>query len=153
MSRSESLMNRGFIKRNEKLISVSLIAAVILIWAAVLFTDYNSPAPGKYHSLESYEGCHIEYGPSECIDGNLVTSFYNPGTEALTSVSMNFRDGEDVDIYNCNETLESESAGTLTTVPCTEDMDTEKVWLVWCCGDECSDTYMTNISADLALIY
>lgn len=146
-------MDSRFIKRNEKIISVSLLAAVILVWSAVFLSDYQPVSTGTYHSLQSYEGCHIEYGPSECVNGNLVTSFYNPGTEDLTKVSMHFREGEDVDIYNCNETLKSESAGTLTTVLCAEEVGTENIWLVWCCGNECSDTYMTNASDDLTLIH
>ncbi len=151
MSRSDK-RTEGFIKRNERLISLSLIAAVILVWSAIFLLE-PQPIPGRVHSLESYEGCHIEYGISECINGSLVTSFYNPGTEDLTMVSMHFRDGEDVDTYNCNEILESETAGTLTTVTCTSDINISNVRLVWCCGDNCSETYMKEPSDDLTLIY
>jgi hypothetical protein len=149
-------MDSRFIQRNEKLISLSLLAAVILVWTLVFFTEfpYHQPTvPFTDYSLELYEGCHIEYGRSECIDGNLVTSFYNSGNEDLTNVSMHFREGEDIDIYNCNEILEPDTTGTLTTIPCTGDVDMSKIWLVWCCGDECSDTYMTEVSDDLTLIY
>jgi hypothetical protein len=98
------------------------------------------------------EGCYIEYGRSECIDGNLVTSFFNPGTEDLRRVSMYFYIGDDVDIYNCREPLAPGDPGTLTTIHCTADLDTSRVKLEYCCGEECHETMMDDPSDDLSLV-
>jgi len=142
-------MSKKKSNKREVWISLTLIIAIVLVWSFVLFMEIPQQSTLRLDQSE----CVIEYGHSECIDGNIVTSFYNPSERDITKVSMYFREGEDVDIYNCKEILLPDSTGTLTTVPCTEDMNTDNIWLVWCCGDECSDTYMEDISDDLSLIY
>jgi hypothetical protein len=148
-------MSKKFIERNEKTISLITIIAVILIWVSVFIlgnppqTEYDIPIPP---SSEKLEGCYIEYGSSECIDGSLVTPFFNPGTEDLRRVSMYFYSGEDVDIYNCAEPLIPGDPGTLTTIPCAADMDTSRVKLEYCCGEDCYETMMDDPSEDLSLV-
>jgi hypothetical protein len=162
--------------RNERRISLTLLAAVLLLWAAVFLmenpppigiplhpplqpdaiisgSDSNMP-PGEItlDLSQSFEGCCIEYGLSECIDGYLVTPFYNSGDRILTRVSMHFYDGEDADIYNCREPLMPSITETLTTIPCNNDIDTSEVMLEWCCGEECSEAYMDEPSGDLSLV-
>lgn len=148
------MAKKSFLERNERRLSLALLAAVVLVWIAVLLTEAPPSAggPPQTNLSQAYEGCHIEYGFSECIDGSLVTPFYNPGNKDLTRVSMYFYDGEDVDIYNCREPLRPGISETLTTIPCTADIDMSEVRLEWCCGDECSDTSMTEPSTDLSLV-
>jgi hypothetical protein len=151
------MVKKSFLQRNEKLLSLTLLAAVILVWLAVFLFEIPLEIPQQQSThpglSQSFEGCHIEYGHSKCMDGSMVTSFYNPGSEELTRVSMHFYDGEDVDIYNCREPLEPGIPATLTTLPCTSDMDTSDIILEWCCGEECHNTTMSNPSTDLSLVY
>jgi hypothetical protein len=152
------MSKKNFLERNEKLLSLSLLVAVIAVWAAVFLiespphsTDWQHDV-GVPYTTQSLEGCLIEYGLSECIDGNTVTAFFNPGTSELRRVSMYFYDGEDVDIYNCREPLSPGATETLTTVSCTSDMDMSRVKLEWCCGEECFDALMNEPSDDLTLV-
>jgi len=142
--------------------SIILIVAVICVWGLVLLIEFQPFGEPGYTSDEHpitqdtyfhIEDCAIEYGYSECINKSIVTSFYNPGIKDVTKVSMYFREGDDVDIYNCKEPLGPGSPSTLTTISCTEDVNMSDVWLVWCCGDDCHDTYMAEPSEDLTLVY
>ncbi len=156
------MSKKSFLERNEKKLSFTLLIAVILVWVAVFAIEFlpqqlasPEPLPGTLvppSTSVALEGCHIEYGFSKCVDGNLVTSFFNPGTDDITRTSMYFYDGEDVDIYSCREPLKPGDTETLTTIPCTRDMDTSKVKLERCCGADCYETLMTEPSTDLYLV-
>ena len=151
------MAKKTFLERNEKLLSLSLLIAVITVWAAVFLIEYEPHNDlqydtGFYDTNQTLGGCLIEYGFSECIDGNVVTAFFNPGTNELRRVSMYFYDGEDVDIYNCREPLYPGETEALTTVSCASKMDMSKVKLEWCCGEECFDALMDEPSEDLTLV-
>lgn len=164
------MAKKTFLERNERRLSLTFLAAVVLVWVGVFLIEIPFQFPSQPEDIilghdaatpqedinldlsQSFEGCHIEYGFSKCIDSSLVTPFYNPGSKDLTRVSMYFYDGEDVDIYNCKEPLRPSITETLTTIPCTTDTDTSEVRLEWCCGDECSDANMTEPSTELSLI-
>jgi hypothetical protein len=141
-------------KKSEKMISLTLFIAIILIWAVVLLVEipFQETPSLEADMSQSFEGCVIEYGFSKCIDGNLVTPFYNPGTEDISFTSIHFYDGEDVDKYNCKEPLLPLSTEVLTTIPCTEDIDTSDVVLEWCCGSDCHETNMETPSTDLSIV-
>ena len=145
-------------KGNNTFLPLVLLVAIILFWAAIFLTSppsqYSITGEGTalFDYNELYEGCYLEYGFSKCIDGSLVTSFFNAGNRIITRASMYFYRGEDVDIYNCKEPLGIGISETLTTIACTYDMDTSKVKLEWCCDTDCYNTTMTNPSTELSLV-
>ncbi len=171
------MKEKGFVERNEKMLSVILLISVIGVWGLVLLiesppdTSFLFPAPvdqpvdqeppegdGYVADYEPpstsvpLDGCHIEYGASRCIDGNLVTSFYNPGTESIRRVSMYFYEGEDLDIFNCREPLAPGNKGTLTTAECVSEPYMSDKKLEWCCEESCNTTLMASPSDDLNIV-
>lgn len=93
--------------------------------------------------------CPIEYGKPDCINSNLVISFYNPNNFDLKSIRVTANTTEGSDIYNVNESLIPNKVETLQLIQC---YDINNVMIRWCCSDICYEAGLKDYSEDLKLV-
>lgn len=100
------------------------------------------------NGVERVEGCEIIYGDSECIEGDIVTGFYNPNRQDIDSVSVHIPTDEGENIYDVESNLPSQETRVLRTGGC-DDQQKEGMEVEWCCGDICLTEKMENPSKEI----
>lgn len=97
------------------------------------------------------EGCLLDYGESQCIDGFLSTPFYNAGKKTINSTQIRIPTKNGVDIANITEPLAPNKSGVVQLSKCDIVDKTKPLKLKWCC-EKCYEAEMTNPSKAITII-
>ncbi|GEM_PF-1580791 len=91
------------------------------------------------------DGCVINYGRAECINGRAVIPFYNAGEKTIKSVHVYLPVSNGTDIFNVIQPLQVMEAKSLTASACSSVSDFNKIRVKWCC-EKCYEAEMDSPS-------
>lgn len=122
------------LKRKEFMLPIAFLLFLLIFGIIILISDLLN-TPKSTEEAKKF-GCVLEYGQWQCIDGKVVIPFYNAGSENIKTVKVSIPITNGVDIYEANDLLHSNKAGTLITANC-EEAFMESANVRWCCSEKC----------------
>ncbi|MEM4662732.1 MAG: hypothetical protein QXM75_01795 [Candidatus Diapherotrites archaeon] len=136
------------LKRKEFAFPIAFLLFLLIFGIIMLINDLAN-RPKSIEEAKKF-GCVLEYGQWQCIEGKIAIPFYNPGPKDITLARVSIPVTKGLNIYEANDLLHSNEAGSLITANC-EEAFMEKANLQWCCSGMCfiSDFKSPNLNISI----
>ncbi|MCX6802522.1 MAG: hypothetical protein NT067_05440 [Candidatus Diapherotrites archaeon] len=137
-----------------KIESKWLMPALFLLFVATygiffyITNPVNLPAADLNGAIN--DGCVLEYGKSECIEGKLNVPFYNSGAKIIVSAEITIPKKNGIDIASITSQLQPQNTGSVKLTDCGAIDSSRPLKLKWCC-EKCYETEMNNPSDSVEL--
>ncbi|MFH1234321.1 MAG: hypothetical protein V1493_01790 [Candidatus Diapherotrites archaeon] len=133
-----------------KYLMPALFLAFVATYGIFLYITgaFGGPALPLEEAIK--DGCVLEYGKNECVEGKLSIPFYNDGTKTIISAEITIPTRNGQDIAGISEQLLPQQTAGAKTTDCASVDGSRPLKLKWCC-ERCYETEMTNPSDSVTL--
>jgi hypothetical protein len=136
-------------KIKSKYLVPALFLAFVAIYGIFLYITGALGQPSSLLEDAAKDGCVLEYGKSECIEGKLTVPFFNAGTKSILSAEITIPTRNGIDIAGISEQLLPQQAAQAKTTACDLVDSSRPLKLKWCC-EKCYGTEMSNPSESVS---